>query len=132
MLSIRKNSPAYLIHMLAKQDTPINASRTVFGFVPAKLNKRVMITRSIFVLLRAEAIVKPPINSMIVGENICEKMNLNEKEGCVRTSESLSISQQLTSLLLVPLAGLPYRALIQRHGKQQVEGERVSKSRIKE
>ena len=73
--------------MLAKQETPINARRTVFGFVPAKLNKRVIMTRSIFVLLRAEAIVKPPMSSMIVGENICEKMNLIKKKCIVRTSE---------------------------------------------
>lgn len=67
---------AYLIHILAKQDTPMNARRTVLGRVPARLSTRVIRTRSMFVLLRAEAIVKPPISSMIVGENICEKTKL--------------------------------------------------------
>ena len=64
--------------MLAKHDTPINARSTMLGLFPAKLNKRVMRMRSIFDLLNAEAIVKPPIRSMIVGVNICEKTNLQE------------------------------------------------------
>lgn len=62
--------------MLAKHDTPINARRTTLGLVPAKLNKRVIMTLSMFVLLNAEAIVKPPISSIIVGVNIWEKTNL--------------------------------------------------------
>lgn len=66
--------------MLAKHDTPINARRTVLGFVPARLNNLVIMTRSIFDLLNAEAIVKPPIRSMIVGVNICEKTNLQERQ----------------------------------------------------
>lgn len=48
----------------------MKAKMTMLGLVPAKLNNRVMITRSMFVLLNAEEIVKPPIRSMIVGENI--------------------------------------------------------------
>ena len=62
--------------MLAKHATPINASKTVLGRVPAMLSTLVMRTRSIAVLLRADAIVNPPINSMIVGENMTEKINL--------------------------------------------------------
>jgi len=62
--------------MLAKHATPINASKTVLGRVPAMLSTLVMRTRSIAVLLRADAIVKPPINSMMVGENMTENMYL--------------------------------------------------------
>jgi len=65
-----------LIHMLAKHDTPMKASKTVLGRVPAKLSTRVIKTRSILVLLSAEEIVKPPMRSMIVGENITENMYL--------------------------------------------------------
>lgn len=64
--------------MLAKQDTPMKARRTVLGRVPARLSTRVIRTRSMFVLLRADAIVNPPMSSMIVGENICEKTKLHE------------------------------------------------------
>jgi hypothetical protein len=70
----------YLIHMLAKQDTPMNASRTVLGRVPASARTRVISTRSILVLLRADEMVKPPINSMIVGENMMEKTYLKKIE----------------------------------------------------
>ena len=62
--------------MLAKQDTPMKARTTLFGREPAKLRTRVIKTRSILVLLKADEIVKPPISSMIVGENIAEKTNL--------------------------------------------------------
>lgn len=62
--------------MLAKHDTPMKLKSTIFGRVPAKLSTLVTKTRSIFVLLIADAIVKPPISSMIVGENIWLKMNL--------------------------------------------------------
>lgn len=62
--------------MLAKQATPMNARSTTLGRLPAKLRTRVMSTRSMFVLLNAEAIVKPPMSNMIVGENMTEKMNL--------------------------------------------------------
>jgi hypothetical protein len=62
--------------MLAKQDTPMNARRTLLGCVPAKLKTRVIKTRSMLVLLNAEEIVKPPMSNMIVGENIAEKTNL--------------------------------------------------------
>lgn len=69
-----------LIHMLAKHDTPITDSNTRLGLVPAKLNTRVMSTRSMLVLLRADAIVNPPIRSMIVGENMTEKIYLESNE----------------------------------------------------
>lgn len=62
-----------LIHMLAKHATPMNASRTVLGRSPAKLSTRVMSTRSMAVLLKADAMVKPPMSSIIVGENMTEK-----------------------------------------------------------
>jgi len=81
-MSVKHNVGAatLLIHMLAKHDTPINESNTTLGLVPAKLNTRVMSTRSILVLLRADAIVKPPIKSMIVGENMTENMYLKNHE----------------------------------------------------
>lgn len=66
----------HLIHMLAKHDTPMNASKTLRGFEPAKLKTRVISIRSIFVLLKAEEMVKPPIRSMMVGENMTENMYL--------------------------------------------------------
>lgn len=56
----------------------MNASRTMDGLVPAKLRTRVMSILSILVLLNAEDTVKPPMSSMIVGENITEKMNLRD------------------------------------------------------
>ena len=66
----------YLIHILAKHETPINASNTVRGRVPAKLSTFVMRIRSIAVLLNADAMVKPPMRSMIVDENITENTYL--------------------------------------------------------
>lgn len=63
--------------MLAKQETAMNARRTVLGRVPARLRTRVINRRSILVLLRADAIVKPPMSSIMVGENITEKINLS-------------------------------------------------------
>lgn len=65
-----------LIHMLAKHETIIKDKRTVLGRVPAKLRTRVMSTRSMLVLLSADAMVKPPISNMMVGENMTEKMYL--------------------------------------------------------
>ena len=62
--------------MLAKQETPINVSNTVLGRVPAKVRTFVIKTRSMLVLLRAAEMVKPPIRSIIVGENIIENTNL--------------------------------------------------------
>jgi hypothetical protein len=55
----------------------MKARRTEFGRVPARLSTRVINTRSMLVLLKADAIVKPPINSIMVGENMTENMNLN-------------------------------------------------------
>jgi hypothetical protein len=49
----------------------------VRGRVPAKLGTLVIKLRSILVLLRAEEMVKPPMSSMIVDENIIEKTYLN-------------------------------------------------------
>lgn len=68
----------YLIHMLAKQETPMKARSTELGFVPAKLRTLVIKIRSMLVLLRAEEIVNPPIRSMIVGENITENIYLDQ------------------------------------------------------
>lgn len=65
--------------MLAKQETPMKASRTVLGLEPARLSTFVMRTRSMLVLLRADEIVKPPMRSMIVGENIIEKTHLTRE-----------------------------------------------------
>jgi len=65
-----------LIHILAKHDTPMNARRTVLGREPAKASTRVIKTRSILVLLKADEMVKPPMSSIIVGENITEKTYL--------------------------------------------------------
>lgn len=67
-----------LIHMLAKQLTPMKARRTREGFVPASARTRVMSMRSMFVFDRADEMVKPPMRSMIVGENIIEKTYLSE------------------------------------------------------
>lgn len=61
----------------------MNANRTVLGFEPAKLRTRVIMTLSIFVLLRAEDIVKPPMRSMMVGLNMMEKTYLLKSEGLV-------------------------------------------------
>lgn len=66
----------HLINILAKQETPMNANSTVEGLDPARLRTRVMRIRSMLLLLNADEIVKPPIKSMIVGENIPEKTNL--------------------------------------------------------
>jgi hypothetical protein len=66
----------YLIHILAKHETPMKANSTVFGRVPARLSTRVINIRSMFVLLRADEIVKPPIRSMMVGENMTENTYL--------------------------------------------------------
>ena len=65
-----------LIHMLAKHDTNMNASSTVDGLVPARLRTRVIRIRSMLVLLKADDMVNPPKRSMMVGENMEEKMNL--------------------------------------------------------
>ena len=72
----RVGAATLLIHILAKHATPMNAKITVLGRSPATLSARVISTRSIAVLLMADAIVKPPIRSIIVGENIFEKTNL--------------------------------------------------------
>jgi hypothetical protein len=70
------NNETNLIHILAKQDTPMNVRRTILGRVPARLRMRVINTRSMFVLLRADEIVKPPMSNIIVGENIMENTYL--------------------------------------------------------
>jgi hypothetical protein len=88
----------YLIHILAKQETPMNARRTVLGRVPARLNTRVIKSRSMFVLLNAEEMVNPPMSSMIVGENMIENTYL-QSVSMVGTSNSFNAS----------LCGLPSR-----------------------
>lgn len=72
------NNKTNLIHILAKQETPMNVRRTVLGRVPARLRMRVINTRSMFVLLSADEIVKPPMSNIIVGENIMEKTYLEQ------------------------------------------------------
>lgn len=62
--------------MLAKQDTPMKVSSTVLGRVPARVRTFVIKTRSMLVLLSAAEMVKPPMRSMIVGENMLENTNL--------------------------------------------------------
>jgi hypothetical protein len=74
----RVGAATLLIHMLAKQDTPIKESSTVLGRVPAKLRTLVISNRSMLVLLNADAIVNPPISSMMVGENITENIYLEK------------------------------------------------------
>jgi hypothetical protein len=71
----RVGAATLLIHILAKQLTPIKAKRTLAGFVPAVLRTLVIISLSMLVLLKAEEIVNPPIKSMIVGEKMTEKTN---------------------------------------------------------
>jgi hypothetical protein len=56
----------------------MNVRRTVLGRVPARLRMRVINTRSILVLLRADEIVNPPMSNIIVGENIMEKTYLEQ------------------------------------------------------
>src|SRR5258705_11468186 len=87
-----------LIHILAKHETDIKARRRVLGRVPAKLNTRVTMTRSMLVLLRAEEMVKPPIRSMIVGENMVENTYLSRNNS---TRSKYVIGQNLTLWQLV-------------------------------
>lgn len=63
--------------MLANVATNINTSITTLGLVPAAFSIRVTVMTSSLVLDRTAAMVKPPIRSMMDGENICEKMCLN-------------------------------------------------------
>ena len=76
MLKQSTGAATLLIHILAKHATPMNAKITVLGRSPATLSTRVISTRSIAVLLSADAIVKPPMRSIIVGENMTEKICL--------------------------------------------------------
>lgn len=62
--------------MEAKHETPMKHNKTVLGLVPAKLSTRVIRMRSMLVLLNADAMVNPPISSMIVGENMTENIYL--------------------------------------------------------
>lgn len=66
--------------MLAKVATHIRTSKTTLGFSPAAFRIREAVMTSSLVLERTAAMVKPPINNMIVGENICEKMYLAVSE----------------------------------------------------
>jgi hypothetical protein len=85
-----RNKVTYLIHILAKHATPMKAKRTVLGRVPAKLRTFVIKIRSIAVLLSADAIVKPPISNMIVGENITENINLKGSLACINPGQSFN------------------------------------------
>ena len=91
--------------MLAKHDTPMNARSTTDGRVPARLSTRVISTRSMFDLLSAAAIVKPPISSRIVGENMTEQIHLEwsmrEVQHMERTKEHDRLRTQLHRALAV-------------------------------
>lgn len=63
--------------MLANVATHINTSKMTLGLEPAALRIRDAVMTSNRVFERTAAIVKPPIRSMIVGENIWEKMYLD-------------------------------------------------------
>jgi hypothetical protein len=62
--------------MLAKVATHMSTRRTTLGFDPAALRMRVAVMTSSLVLERTAAMVKPPMRSIMVGENIWEKMYL--------------------------------------------------------
>jgi hypothetical protein len=62
--------------MLANVATHINTSKMTLGLEPAALRIREAVMTSNRVFERTAAIVNPPIRSMIVGENIWEKMYL--------------------------------------------------------
>lgn len=73
----------------------------MLGFVPAMLSTRVIKTRSMFVLLSAAAMVKPPMSSMMVGENIIENTHLcdcDQPPIIHQTSQLTSSPQALTSV----------------------------------
>lgn len=55
----------------------MKARSTVLGREPANQSTRVIKMRSMLVLLSADDIVKPPIRSMIVGENMMENTYLH-------------------------------------------------------
>ena len=102
----RVGAATLLIHMLAKQETPMNESNTVLGRVPAKLSTRVINTRSMLVLLSADAMVKPPIRSMMVGENMTEKMYLENGEQMVEGNENGSLCcMRCGQTSIVPVRG---------------------------
>jgi hypothetical protein len=84
-----------LIHILAKHATPMKARRTVLGRVPARLSTLVIRMRSIAVLLKADAIVKPPINNIIVGENMTENMNLKQGESGIGLTTQIHILRSI-------------------------------------
>ena len=65
-----------LIHILAKVATDMRTSKMTLGFSPAALRIRDAVMTSSRVFERTAAIVKPPIRSIIVGENIWEKIYL--------------------------------------------------------
>jgi hypothetical protein len=62
--------------MLANVATHMSTRRTTLGLVPAALRMREAVMTSRRVLERTAAMVKPPMRSMMVGENIWEKMYL--------------------------------------------------------
>jgi len=56
--------------------TNMLASKTHLGSVPALLSTELAIALAIPYLESADAMVKPPSKSMIVGENMAEKMSV--------------------------------------------------------
>ena len=65
-----------LIHILAKQAVPILTRSTHLGWVPARFKRTPANFLAMWCFERAAASVKPPIKSMITGENMVEKMYL--------------------------------------------------------
>ena len=85
--------------------------RTMLGRVPAKLRSRVISRRSIFVLLIAEAIVKPPISNMIVGENMTLNTYLKTPKIQLLT---IFPSTHLVASGVVILSNVPSRRITRR------------------
>jgi hypothetical protein len=72
--------------MEANVATAIKTSKTTLGRVPAALRIRVAVMTSNLVLESTAAMVNPPMSSMMVGENICEKMYFVASEADSRRS----------------------------------------------
>ena len=62
--------------MLANVATHMRTSRITLGFSPAAFRMREAVMTSRRVFERTAAIVNPPMSSIIVGENIWEKIYL--------------------------------------------------------
>lgn len=72
----RVGAATLLIHMLANPAMNMLAKSMFLGFVPARLITFVASILSIECLLSAAAMVKPPSSNIMVGFNICARMNL--------------------------------------------------------